>query len=166
MSSQIENPDLTKYAHGENGAWIFLPRQCPDCKKIFTPDNDDQEKCEECMSNKPVDKMTEVELKINRLKGRLGYYRKTGDSEKVAQLENEIRVLLGEPVVPAPPLVPVATTITVSQRSNTPRDIIQSLQTSARAAMVGFSADQIVISQEKIVITGRNFNIDIGIINK
>lgn len=41
------NPNRELYAASEDG-YKLKPRQCPGCHKIFEPDYDIQEKCEDC----------------------------------------------------------------------------------------------------------------------
>lgn len=96
MDSAFDNPDPSKYARGEGGAWILLPRQCPRCKRIYTPVNDIQSECESCMPVKHVSETANIAKDINRLRARRAYYKSRGAVDKVADLDKEIANLTAQ----------------------------------------------------------------------
>jgi hypothetical protein len=46
--SASEKSEPLKMISGENGKMLYPPKQCPECKKLFTPNKEGQEYCKEC----------------------------------------------------------------------------------------------------------------------
>jgi len=85
-----ENPDPNNYVRGEGGAWLLKPRQCYECRHPFTPKKINQEKCEECME-KQNNEQNDKNLFKKKLTRSIVYYKRIGDTAKVAELEAELQ---------------------------------------------------------------------------